>query len=116
MEELDISASLLQNDLFDLFKKQLRKDFEGSGLEGQFAEVLPPVFDLLKASLMQELHPLVRNNSSLLASLLYRVDISERQLKSYREASTGMDMEELLSELIIKRILQKIILKKKFSE
>jgi hypothetical protein len=46
---------------------------------------------------------------------LYRVDVSERQLKEYHHKHLTLNFEEIVIELVIKRILQKIILKKKFS-
>lgn len=115
MEEIDINKQLLQQDLFDLFKIQLKKDFEGSGLNGDFAENLPSEFNSLKEKINLELNHLLKNNSSALPGLLYRVDISEHQLKKYQSENKLLGFEELISELIIKRVLQKVILRKKFS-
>ncbi len=96
-----------------LFKKQLQKDFEGAGLSRLPGNDLPSRFDLLKAEVMALIAPL--RNSSQLPGLLYRIDISEIQLKKYGAEHPGLDFEEVLAELIIKRELQKVILKKRFS-
>lgn len=115
MEEIDINKQLLTEDLFELFRNQLKKDFEGSGLNGDFAATLPSDFNTLKEKIHSELVFLSQRNSSSLPGLLYRVDISDFQLRKYQQDNKTMDFEEALSELIIKRVLQKVILRKKFS-
>lgn len=115
MEEIDINKQLLTEDLFELFKNQLKKDFEGSGLNGDFTSQLPSDFHVLKEKIHSQLAFVSQRNSTSLPGLLYRVDISDFQLKKYQQEHKTMDFEEVLSELIIKRVLQKVILRKKFS-
>lgn len=115
MEELDVNNYLVQQNLFDLFKTQLKKDFSSCSLSVDFINDLHADLPHLKAELIKELEPLLKNNSQL-SALLYRIDISEAQIKSYTDKNKTMSFEEILSELIIKRILQKVILKKKFSQ
>jgi hypothetical protein len=84
MNELEIYNSLATENLFDLFKFQLKKDFETCALNTDFIDNLPQQYDLLKLSIMQELTPLLNNNSTL-QNLLYRIDISEFQIKNYAQ-------------------------------
>lgn len=116
MEELDLNTYLLKQDLFELFKFQLIKDFESSGISVDFARELPSQLLLLKAVLEQQIQILEKQQASLLPILLYRIDISEAQIKKYASKQPDVSYEALLSELIIKRILQKIILKKTYSK
>ena len=116
MEELDVNNHLLKEDLFELFKIQLKKDFEVSGRNGDFVENLPSQFDSLREKIQREINCILKESSSSLPGLLYRVDISEFQLKKYQSENKMLDFEELIAELIIKRILQKVILRKKFSQ
>ncbi|MBL7933634.1 MAG: hypothetical protein JNL60_17155 [Bacteroidia bacterium] len=113
-EESDIKTFLLKEQLFDLFKSQLKKDFEGAGLNGDFADALPADFTLLCKELEQQLVSLSKKSSSALSSLLYRIDINERQLNSYQLKQRQESFEKVLAEVIVKRILQKVILRKKF--
>lgn len=115
MEELDVNNYLIGENLFELFKLQLKKDFDSCSLSTDFIDVLPVPFELLKLSIMAELKKISKNNS-LLSNLLYRIDVSEIQIKNYHQKNPSLDFEEILAELIIKRILQKVILKKKFSQ
>ena len=115
MEELDVNDYLIRENLFELFKIQLKKDFDSCSLSTDFIDNLPSQFELLKNSLLLELKPLLKANS-ILSNLLYRIDISELQIKNYHLKNSTINFEEVLAELIIKRILQKVILKKKFSQ
>jgi len=114
-EELDVNNYLVQQNLFDLFKTQLKKDFSSCSLSVDFINDLNADLPHLKASIVKELQPLLNNNSQL-SPLLYRIDISEMQIKNYSDRNKVLGFDEVLSELIIKRVLQKVILKKKFSQ
>src|SRR6218665_2929176 len=109
MEELDPGSALASNDLFALFKLQLKKDFESVAVSSAFVDELPIELEALKQSLVSALRPLQQSNANLLMGLLYRIDISETQLKNYHRSHPGLDFEEQLAELIIKRVLQKVI-------
>ena len=115
MDELDVNSYLVQENLFDLFKKQLKKDFDSCSVNTDFIENLPVEFPFLKAAILFELQPLLKNNS-LLQALLYRIDISELQIRNYQLQHKTFNFDEVIAELIIKRILQKVILKKRFSQ
>lgn len=115
MEEIEVKNQLLQQDLFELFKIQLRKDFETSGLDADFVDTLPSAFELLKEVIIYQLKRILKNSYSSLSNLLYRIDVSELQIKKYQGLHKTLSFEEIVAELIIKRVLQKIILKKRFS-
>lgn len=114
LEEIDLRRDGFRDDLFELFKLQLKKDFESCGMEGGFAEHLPSVYENLHAAILKELKGVMKSESGLMA-LLYRIDISEPMIRKSRNEHPDADFDILLTELIIKRILQKVILKKHFS-
>ncbi|MDI1354548.1 MAG: hypothetical protein PSX36_06505 [bacterium] len=116
MKELSINDQLVKEDLFVPFADQLKKDFETCALSTEFVHTLPREFYQLKDVLIRELAPLFKSSSSSLSSLLYRIDISEGTLHSYQKKNEELSFEEVVAELIIKRILQKVILKKTFSK
>lgn len=115
MEGIDVNNSLLKEDLFLLFKNQLQKDFESAGINAAVND-LPADFGALKQFIVHVLAPLLANNSTLVSSLLYRVDVSEQQLQKYQLNNKTLGFDEVLAELIIKRVLQKVILRKTFSK
>lgn len=116
MEEPDINTHFLKQNLFELFKEQLIKDFESSGISVDFAVNLPADFNALKSLITQQIQYLEQYQSNRIPILLYRIDITEAQIKKYSHLQPELSYQALLSELIIKRILQKIILKKTYSK
>ena len=116
MKETDVTTYLVQENLFDLFKAQLRKDFEGAGASSDYAENLPTEFKELRGILVYELKKISSYSTTLISSLLYRIDISESQIHTYGLKNPTLDFEQTLAELIIKRVLQKVILKKTHSD
>lgn len=115
MNELSTEFALMKEDLFFLFKQQLKKDFESSSLGTDFIAALPAEFYRLRQTVMDELKPVFKSQLNALQTLLYRIDVSEKQLLDYTKQHPDLRYEEVVAELIIKRILQKVILKKRFS-
>lgn len=116
MSDIEVNKGLQERDLFELFRLQLKKDFEGSGLEAGFTDGLPSEYGQLRDIILRQIERLLAAGSSYLPGLLYRIDISEGQLSAHGNRNPGMNLAEVIAELIIKRTLQKVILKKRFSE
>ena len=66
--------------------------------------------------LAERLNFLVTNNFSLLISILYRLDISEKKLKQCLKDSKGNTAGDIIAALIIERQLQKIQSRQNFSQ
>ena len=105
----EIKNQLSRTELFDAFKKQLAKDFQQSNFAVEFVDALEPEYSTIHQKIVFELQ---RNeNNADLMNLLYRVDISEAQLKRYLGEAKEVNHFSVLSELIIKRELQKVVIK-----
>jgi hypothetical protein len=72
-------------------------------------------YTLLYQQVLPQIQKLVAANSQKIFSLLYRIDISEAQLKTELQKNKEQTSEEIISHLIIKRCLQKVVLRKLFS-
>ena len=116
MEELDLNNYLFKQDLFELFKFQLTKDFESAGLDISFTSNLPKELEALKRLIEIQVNNVSKLQTHLIPVLLYRIDISESQIRTYYMKNPNLSYEAILAELIIKRTLQKVILKKTFSK
>jgi hypothetical protein len=46
---------------------------------------------------------------------LYRIDVTELQIKKEATSHPEKNFQQILAELIVKRILQKVILKQQYS-
>jgi hypothetical protein len=106
-----IKNQLNSKDLFDAFKKQLAKDFEQSNFPADFAEALEPDYDSIQDSIARELQRSQKQTDSNVMPLLYRIDISEAQLKTYLNKHKNQNRFNLIAELIIKRVLQKVVIR-----
>lgn len=115
MNEPEVNNQLSKQDLFTQFRQQLARDFENCGLPVDFTEQLPPDFLVIRDTLVEQTEPHFSKSPGMLMQLLYRVDISEVQLKKYSAQHKTLSFPEVVAELIIKRELQKIILKRTFS-
>ncbi len=115
MEELpDIITGISKPDLFEKFKMQLQKDFENCSLDGRFATNLIPDYNLILSAVFLEVEKINKTSSGKLNELLYRIDISELQIKKAFNLNPDITLNEIIAELIVKRELQKIVIKEHF--
>lgn len=108
---LTINDQLNSGDLFNAFKVQLAKDFVQSNFSADFVETLEPAYDLLLQKIATELQRTEKRTDTTFMQLLNRIDISEAQLKRYLGESGTENYFLVLAELIIKRVLQKVVVK-----
>ena len=107
----DIKNQLSSRDLFNAFKVQLAKDFEQSNFSAEFVEALEPDYTSIHQKIAFELQCSEKEADANLMQLLYRVDISEAQLKRYLNENSNESHYHVIAELIIKRVLQKVVIK-----
>ena len=115
MEELpDILNGITKPDLFEKFKLQLQKDFDNCSINSGFVNTLVADFDSILNSLGYEIEKLNKISPSKLTGLMYRIDINEAQIKKMVNQKPDVEFNGIVAELIIKRELQKIIIKEHF--
>ena len=108
---LNLKNQLSRKDLFDAFKKQLTKDFVQSNFPADFIEALEPDYANILEKIACELQRHEKRTDFNLMSLLYRIDISEAQLKEYLNENRNEAYFNVIAELIIKRVLQKVVIR-----
>lgn len=91
--------------------KQIQKDFGFFSLKIGFTGNKDSAFDELLEQIAPHIKRLMETDYIKFLSLLYRIDVNEKQLKSI----PGREPEKEIAELIIKRCLQKVVYKKLFS-
>lgn len=113
MQDLtQVNTHLTRKDLFEAFKTQLAKDFVQSNFSADFVEALEPDFQRIREKILHELQRSQKKADADLMQLLYRVDISEAQLKRYLDEQPEQHHLITIAELIIKRVLQKVVIRK----
>ncbi len=113
MTEIEPYQALARQDIYKAFELQLRKDFEASACALPENYVLVQGYENLVLQLADRVRQLDKSNN--LHRLLYRIDVSEVQIKKQSQLQSEISFECIVAELIIKRILQKVILKMHFS-
>lgn len=111
-EALELNIS--QEYLLMKFLEQLRKDFDACAVGTFFEELKAPVnFTEIVCAVSNALSVIEKQGFSGYQQLLYRIDVSEKQIA---HISVMENKNNAIAELIIKRILQKVILKIQFSK
>jgi hypothetical protein len=97
--------------LFQLFIAQLIKDFSSANFDSDFITHLKPDVQEIQFAIIDQLEKVEKISKTKLRNLLYRIDISEKQILKLSKVKIENSFNEILSELIIKRILQKVVFK-----
>ena len=92
---------------------QLNKDFQLANIDKNISPSLAPLD--LKKELNSFILDLLTNNYDGYLNLLYRIDVSENELRKISSKILTETIEEI-SFLILKREFQKVWLKKRYSK
>lgn len=98
-----------------MFCAQLRKDFQTAALDERWHPKDNLLPSTLRLWMLDTIKALSSCESEGLRRLLNRVDISEKQMSRFHMQHKNMSFEEVVAELVVRRTLQKVIIRKKFS-
>lgn len=112
----DVINSLQKPDLFEKFKIQLKRDFELCGFSDYTPVFTSNNLQEIFEAVLKAVVNLEHKGSSHLMNLLYRIDLTEKQIKSASLQQPETPFQHVIAELIIKRILQKVIIKEQYSK
>ncbi len=109
----DIENYRNEVEIIKLTAEQVIKDFALFGLEISFSGDIINAYDELFEQLNSYMIVLISSDYRKLLSLLYHIDISEKDLK---EKLTNLSelTSELITEMILERELKKVIIRKYF--
>ncbi|MBP6334428.1 MAG: hypothetical protein KA444_03070 [Bacteroidia bacterium] len=94
---------------------QLLKDFSLAGFEVEFSGNELMAYDELKSQITPILWDLFQNHPEQFQNLLYRIDINEKQLMETLKLIDPLKISGALSDLILQREFQKVIMRRFFS-
>lgn len=109
--EADWSDHLSKSSLFEKFKIQTRKDFELCGLLTDAPMIVSNQLTHIQEAFLIAIRTIENRSQHQLQQLLYRIDITEEQLKKMAREYPNIPRNDGLVELMIKRLLQKVVLK-----
>lgn len=114
-EEFSIQPYLNDAEILNKTAEQIQKDFAFFDLPIVFKQNSTSAYTLMYKEVLPQIKKLLEANSQKIFSLLYRIDISEAQLKTELQKNKEQTTEETITNLIVKRCLQKVVLRKLFS-
>ena len=72
-------------------------------------------YDETRLQLISLINELINKDFQSLIQLLYRIDVSEKKIRSFLDQNTDKDSATILADLIIERQLQKTESRQRFS-
>ena len=96
--------------------EQIKKDFDLFGMEITFSGLEANAYNELLYQISPFISKLIESNYKRLLDLLYRIDVNESKVSALVINPTTGSLAEAISDLIIKRELQKIVIRKNYSK
>ena len=110
----NVSSHLNQADIVKQTAEQIMKDFGMFGVEITFSGNIENAYQELHNQLIQQITLLVERNYDLLLSVLYQVDISDRELHKAEQELPHYTHIEIIAHQVIVRDLKKVLLRRYF--
>ena len=95
--------------------EQIQRDFNMSGVNFEDPISLPETYNELFTLVLENIAVLVRTSDNQLKNLLYRIDISELSIQKRVANSIDIEIENVISSMLIERCLLKVLTREKFS-
>lgn len=111
----DISLYLNRIDILNDTAEQVMKDFGIVGLEIKFSGNAGNAYAELFSQVLEHIEKLQNENFRNFYNLMYRIDISEGQIKKAVGESKDKSFSQVVTDLILKRELVKVITRRSFS-
>ena len=110
----NVSGFLDKEEIVRETAKQIMKDFGMFGVEITFSGNTGNAYNELHQQLVEQVSALLKINYDLLLSVLYQVDITEREIAKAERELPEYNHIEVLAHQIIVRDLKKVLLRRYF--
>ena len=110
----NISGFLNQAEIVQETAQQIMKDFGMFGVEITFSGETNRAYDELHQQLIDQISLLLERNYDLLLSVLYQVDITDREIARATRELPHYNQVEIIAHQVIVRDLKKVLLRRYF--
>jgi hypothetical protein len=110
----NISGHLNQAEIVQETAEQIMKDFGMFGVEITFSGDTGHAYDELHRQLIVQISQLLERNYDLLLSVLYQVDITDREIAQAERELPHYNHVEIIAHQVIVRDLKKVLLRRYF--
>ena len=111
MNFTDLSPYINKPELIQETADQIIKDFEMFELEVKFSGNAYNAYQELYEQIEPHINELIHGNQQKFMSILYRIDVSEQQIKKAVNDNYTEPFSSIVTDLIIKRELQKVVIR-----
>ena len=112
----DITPYLNRLDILNGTAKQVIKDFGMVGFEIKFSGNADNAYSELFSQILPLIEKMQNENFQNFYNLMYRIDVSEQQIKKAVEKSRDQSFSEVVTDLILKREILKVVTRRSFSK
>ncbi len=102
-------------DLLEKVVEQVKKDFNWFNFEITFKGKDETPYQELYKQILPLIDELLNDDYPKLMAMLYRIDLDEEFLNRKLKESEHADTDEVIADLILKRELQKVIIREMYS-
>jgi hypothetical protein len=110
----NVSGFLNHADIVQETAEQIMKDFGMFGVEITFSGDTSQAYKELHLQLIDQISTLLERNYELLLSVLYQVDISDREIERATIELPHYSQVEIIAHQVIVRDLKKVLLRRYF--
>ena len=111
----DLSSYYSRTDLLKKVVVQLKKDFNWFSFEITFEGNQESPYQELYNQILPLIEELLNDDYPKLMAVLYRIDLDEEFLNRKLKENSQADTDEVITDLILKRELQKVIIRDMYS-
>jgi hypothetical protein len=111
MNFTDLSKYFNQLELIKATADQIIKDFEMFGMEVRFSGNAYNAYEELFDQIEPHIKKLIDSNRSKFMGILYRIDLNDEQVKKAVNENFSEPFSAIITDLIIKRELQKVVIR-----
>jgi hypothetical protein len=112
----NLSKWLDTSEIVEETAKQIMKDFGMFGIVITFSGNMESAYHELHQQLTKNISDLIKNNYSKLLAVLYRIDITEKEIAKTEIDLQHYNLTEVVAHQIIMRELKKVLTRKYFKE
>ena len=110
----NVAHHLSQAEIVRQTAEQIMKDFGMFGVEITFSGNTETAYNELHTQLIDQITLLVERNYDLLLSVLYQVDITDREIYKAQQELPEYSHIEIIAHQVIVRDLKKVLLRRYF--
>ncbi len=107
----DLSKYINRLDLIKDTANQIIKDFDMFAMDVKFSGNAYNAYEELFEQIEPHIKKLIDTNQSKFMGILYRIDLSDEQIKKAVQENTSEPFSAIVTDLIIKRELQKVVIR-----